>query len=255
MESKSSKHRYVSGIVIFRRDGSKKEYLLYQKKGKSDNWSPPKGRKDDDDKNALATAYREIKEETGLKKKHIYLLPNPPVIYCYEKDDEIVHVTFYFGELKEDKKLDVSHEHEQYTWAKFDEAKNLIITFLIVTTNCKYEPTWESLDSHPIPQWYDEGKIGIFIHWGLYSVPSFKTEWFWRDWKSNSTVFVQFMRENYKPDFTYADFAPEFTASFFNASEWVDIFKSAGAKYIVMGSKHHEGFTMWPSKYKFNWNS
>ncbi|KAI3387462.1 hypothetical protein SNEBB_008014, partial [Seison nebaliae] len=133
----------------------------------------------------------------------------------------------------------------------------LVILFicLFVSVQCRYEPTWQSLDSRPLPQWYDDSKIGIFIHWGLYSVPSFRSEWFWQYWHSNSTDCVEFMRENYKPDFTYADFASEFTASFFNASEWVDIFKSAGAKYIVMGSKHHEGFTMWPSKYKFNWNS
>lgn len=47
----------------------------------------------------------------------------------------------------------------------------------------KYEPTWISLDSRAIPQWYDNAKFGIFIHWGVFSVPSFGSEWFWADWK------------------------------------------------------------------------
>lgn len=51
-------------------------------------------------------------------------------------------------------------------------------------TQSKYLPTWESLDSRPLPEWYDEAKFGIFIHWGVYSVPSFGTEWFWVNWKS-----------------------------------------------------------------------
>jgi Alpha-L-fucosidase len=47
----------------------------------------------------------------------------------------------------------------------------------------KYGPTWESLDSRPLPGWYDEAKVGIFLHWGVYSVPSFGSEWFWKYWK------------------------------------------------------------------------
>ncbi|GFN88829.1 plasma alpha-l-fucosidase [Plakobranchus ocellatus] len=120
-----------------------------------------------------------------------------------------------------------------------------------------YQPTWASLDSRPIPSWYDEAKLGIFIHWGVFSVPSFSSEWFWYDWKGNPTpAIVEFMKQNYKPDFTYADFANQFSAEFFQqASQWADIFNSSGAKYIVFVSKHHEGYTNWPSKYSFSWNS
>jgi alpha-L-fucosidase len=49
----------------------------------------------------------------------------------------------------------------------------------------RYNPTWESLDSRPLPQWYDDAKFGIFIHWGVFSVPSFGSEWFWSSWKGN----------------------------------------------------------------------
>ena len=94
-----------------------------------------------------------------------------------------------------------------------------------------YDPTWESLDTRPIPAWYDEAKLGIFIHWGVFSVPSYSSEWFWWNWKGLPTPAVlEFMAANYPPDFTYADFAPQFTAEFFNANEWAQLFQSSGAK-------------------------
>ncbi|XP_055958366.1 alpha-L-fucosidase isoform X2 [Patella vulgata] len=63
------------------------------------------------------------------------------------------------------------------------------------------------------------------------------------------------MKNNYRPDFTYADFGPQFTAEFFDANQWADMFKASGAEYIVFVSKHHEGYTNWPSNHSFNWNS
>lgn len=123
------------------------------------------------------------------------------------------------------------------------------------TDRVKYEPNWESLDKRPLPDWYDEGKFGIFIHWGVFSVPSFVSEWFWRYWVSGRESVVNFMKKNYPPDFTYADFAAKFTAEFYNPHQWADIFKASRAKYIVLTSKHHEGFTNWPSSVSFNWNS
>jgi len=95
----------------------------------------------------------------------------------------------------------------------------------------QYQPNWDSVDSRPLPTWYDEAKIGIFLHWGVFSVPSFYSEWFWYAWKgSQDPGVVAFMQKNYPPDFTYADFAPQFTAEFFNPSQWADIFQAAGAK-------------------------
>ena len=95
----------------------------------------------------------------------------------------------------------------------------------------KYQPTWESLDSRPLPSWYDEAKFGIFMHWGLYSVPSFGTEWFWYRWKHDqSPTFVEFMKENYPPDFEYADFAPMFRAEFFDPEAWADLLTKSGAR-------------------------
>ena len=97
-----------------------------------------------------------------------------------------------------------------------------------------YEPTWESLDSRPLPAWYDEAKFGIFIHWGVFSVPSFGNEWFWQHWqKRKFPKYVEFMKNNFRPDFTYADFAPGFTAEFFSPEQWAELFRDAGAKYVL----------------------
>ncbi|KAJ9592721.1 hypothetical protein L9F63_015601 [Diploptera punctata] len=134
----------------------------------------------------------------------------------------------------------------------------LLIILTIRELRCdttKYEPNWESLNKRPLPQWYDEAKFGIFIHWGVYSVPSFSSEWFWNFWKSNDSSFVNFMNKNYPPDFTYQDFARDFTAEFFDPEEWAEIFQNSGAKYIVLTTKHHEGYTLWPSKTSFSWNA
>ena len=76
---------------------------------------------------------------------------------------------------------------------------------LVVTSQARYQPTWDSLDARPLPAWYDEAKLGIFVHWGVYSVPSFGTGWFWHSWKDGRPDVVKFMKDNYPPDFTYAD--------------------------------------------------
>ncbi|XP_055958257.1 alpha-L-fucosidase [Patella vulgata] len=124
----------------------------------------------------------------------------------------------------------------------------------------RYEPNWPSIDSRPLPTWFDEAKFGIYIHWGIYSVPSYSpdyaSEWFWWYWQGQKIpAYVDFMKRNYPPDFTYADFAPLFTAEFFDPNEWAEIFQAAGAEYVILTTKHHEGFTLWPSEYSFNWNS
>ncbi|ELT88295.1 hypothetical protein CAPTEDRAFT_91196, partial [Capitella teleta] len=99
-----------------------------------------------------------------------------------------------------------------------------------------YEPKWSSLDTRPLPKWYDEAKVGIFIHWGVFSVPSFETEWFWDRWQQGNKDFVKFMDENYRPGFTYADFAPQFTAEFYDPNQWADIFQAAGANHFAITS-------------------
>ncbi|XP_060938327.1 plasma alpha-L-fucosidase [Limanda limanda] len=124
------------------------------------------------------------------------------------------------------------------------------------TSGIKYEPNWKSIDSRPLPEWYDQVKFGIFIHWGVFSVPSFGSEWFWWYLQGRKLQpYVDFMQKNYPPGFKYQDFAPQFTAEFFDPKEWTEIFAASGAKYIVLTTKHHEGFTLWGSKTSWNWNA
>ncbi|XP_064551529.1 putative alpha-L-fucosidase isoform X1 [Drosophila montana] len=120
----------------------------------------------------------------------------------------------------------------------------------------RYEPNWASLDQRPLPRWYDEAKVGIFLHYGVYSVPSFGSEWFWTNWINlRNPDYIRFMQRNYKPDFTYQQFADQFTAELFNATQWALLFRDSGARYVVLTSKHHDGYTLWPSKQSFGWNA
>ncbi|EDO47582.1 predicted protein [Nematostella vectensis] len=132
-----------------------------------------------------------------------------------------------------------------------------ISVFLAPTSDGKYQPNWDSLDTRPLPDWYDRAKFGIIMHWGVYSVPSFgvAAEWFWNYWKSGSPQYVDFMKQNYPPGFSYADFAPMFKAEFFDPDIWASLISMSGAKYFVLTSKHHEGWTNWRSNVSWNWNS
>jgi alpha-L-fucosidase len=129
----------------------------------------------------------------------------------------------------------------------------------------QYEPRWESLDKRPTPQWFQEARFGIFIHWGLYSVPSWAAagvpkeqqyaEWYWNSITRGKALAPgaeggaawAFHQRVYGPDFEYARFAPMFRAELFDPAQWADTFLKSGAKYIVLTSKHHEGFALWPS--------
>ncbi|XP_067862586.1 tissue alpha-L-fucosidase-like [Heptranchias perlo] len=120
----------------------------------------------------------------------------------------------------------------------------------------RYQPDWKSLDSRPLPPWYDESKFGIFIHWGVFSVPSYGSEWFWWNWEGLHRLnYVEFMIKNYPPGFKYSEFAPAFTAEFFDPDQWAELIQESGARYVVLTTKHHEGFTNWGSPVSWNWNS
>ncbi len=145
----------------------------------------------------------------------------------------------------------------------------LIFTVSIQAQN--YLPEWGSLDKRPVPAWFEDSKFGIFIHWGLYSVPSWGptgdsvgvydkySEWYWNKLvNSNSKVnkyFRDFHEKTYGKDFKYQDFAPMFKAELFDPDQWAALFRESGARYVVLTSKHHEGFTLWPSAQSWNWNS
>ncbi|KAK8791084.1 hypothetical protein WA158_005715 [Blastocystis sp. Blastoise] len=129
------------------------------------------------------------------------------------------------------------------------------LCLLFVALALAYDPTWESLDSRPLPSWFDEAKLGIFIHWGLFAVPSFKTEWYWQKLSSGDAETVAFHKKTYGENFKYQDFVKDFKAEMYDPERWAEVFQKSGAKYVVLTSKHHEGFTMFPSKYTWNWNA
>lgn len=121
----------------------------------------------------------------------------------------------------------------------------------------KFEPTWESLDRRPTPRWWWDAKFGIFIHWGPYSVPAFSkvgtySEWYWMTLTNPDSAGHKetraFHDRVYGKNFTYPDFVPFFKCELFDPAHWAKLFKSSGAKYVVLTSKHHDGYTLWPSK-------
>jgi alpha-L-fucosidase len=127
-----------------------------------------------------------------------------------------------------------------------------------------YEPTWESLDKRPVPLWYKQGKFGIFIHWGVYSVPAWCTkgnyaEWYQYGLQTTDTARQRYHKRNYGNQ-TYYQLADRFKADLFNPTEWAELFEKSGATYIVLTSKHHDGYTLWPSAeanktWGFPWNA
>jgi alpha-L-fucosidase len=130
-----------------------------------------------------------------------------------------------------------------------------------------YEPTIESLDTHPLPAWYDDAKLGIFIHWGLYSVPGWAepqdphhitggpgntpyAEWYYNSMRNPGSPTQQYHEKTYGKDYNYYNFAPIFNKEIekWDPEKMAAILRDAGAKYVVLTSKHHEGFTLWPSE-------
>lgn len=148
----------------------------------------------------------------------------------------------------------------------------LLLTVACMSTMAQpYQDNWESVNNRPIPEWFSDAKFGIFIHWGVFSVPAWApanadigiyakyAEWYWwRMMNTNDTagrLFREYHDSTYGAHFMYQDFAPMFKAEHFDPGQWAELFKRAGAKYVVLTSKHHEGFALWPSANSWNWNS
>jgi alpha-L-fucosidase len=111
----------------------------------------------------------------------------------------------------------------------------------------RFETTWESLQRYRVPQWYQDAKFGIFIHWGAYAVPAFGNEWYPRNMYQQESREFQHHVATYGPqtEFGYKDFIPRFTAEKFDADAWARLFKAAGARYVVPVAEHHDGFAMY----------
>jgi alpha-L-fucosidase len=118
-----------------------------------------------------------------------------------------------------------------------------------------YQVTDASLATHQAPDWFRAAKFGIFIHWGVYSVPAWApvgkeyAEWYWQHMNDPNDPTYDYHRQTYGEDFDYDDFIPRFTAARFDPRDWLRLFQRAGARYFVLTSKHHEGFCLFDTAY------
>jgi alpha-L-fucosidase len=149
---------------------------------------------------------------------------------------------------------------------------SFILQYVQAQAPAHYEPTLESLNRHPLPRWYADAKLGIFIHWGLYSVPGWAplvhpnhdftsqdyidnnpyAEWYLNSMRLETSPTHAYHLKHYGADYDYYNFAEVFNreSAKWNPEMWAKVFHDAGAKYVVLTSKHHEGFTLWPSTTK-----
>jgi len=146
--------------------------------------------------------------------------------------------------------------------------KNLLAICLLINTIAQaqpYTPDWESLDKRPVPNWFSNDKFGIFIHWGMYRVPGYTakgnySEWYQQYMQGRKDSAVLKYHQAKFGDRNYYDLARDFKAELFNPDEWAKLFEKSGAKYIVLTSKHHDGYSLWPSEetrkaWSFPWTS
>jgi alpha-L-fucosidase len=138
-----------------------------------------------------------------------------------------------------------------------------------------YEPAWASLDSRPIPSWFDDAKIGVFLHWGVFSVPA--VAWVYPDKRygfgghscwygmyvdriyplrepAEQAKLEAFHRKNYG-NVGFRELAPLFKAEAYEPERWADLFRKAGVRWATLTSNFHDGFCIWPSPYSPGWNS
>ncbi|MGC2721183.1 MAG: alpha-L-fucosidase, partial [Candidatus Acidiferrales bacterium] len=138
----------------------------------------------------------------------------------------------------------------QQASAKYDKQRAaLLATVDQVDHEGPFRPDWQSLQHYEAPEWYRDAKFGIFIHWGVYSVPAFGNEWYPRNMYVPGTPEYKHHMATYGPQdkFGYKDFIPLFKAERFDPAAWAKLFKEAGARYVVPVAEHHDGFAMYDS--------
>jgi alpha-L-fucosidase len=140
------------------------------------------------------------------------------------------------------------------TWqrasSKYDSERNSILKEVRrAASDGPYRADWQSLQKYEVPDWYKDAKFGIFIHWGVYSVPAFGSEWYPRNMYRQGSDEYKHHLNTYgsQAKFGYKDFIPMFRAEHFDPGAWARLFKEAGAKYVVPVFEHHDGFAMYDS--------
>jgi len=123
-----------------------------------------------------------------------------------------------------------------------------------------FQPNWSSLEKYQIPEWYRDAKLGVFIHWGVYSVPAYGSEWYPRmmylDVERRGENMFQYHLETFglHKQFGYKDFIPQFKAEKFDPTSWAELFKETGFKYVVPVAEHHDGFPLYDCSFT-QWNA
>ena len=128
----------------------------------------------------------------------------------------------------------------------------------------KVAPDWESINRRGYPQWFSDAKLGIFIHWGLYSVPAYASpegygEWFYRGLmvqdSGRTAVMRLFSDTSLSPVEQYRQLPNHWHAELWNPDQWAQMFRQSGARYVVLVTKHHDGYCLWDSPQQPEWNS
>jgi alpha-L-fucosidase len=134
--------------------------------------------------------------------------------------------------------------------AQYDQRRDaLLVTVQKESVEGRFQPDWQSLAKYQAPRWYRDAKFGIFVHWGVYSVPAFGSEWYPREMYLEGSEVNLHHVATYGPltKFGYKDFIPMFKAEKFDPQAWATLFKESGARYVVPVFEHHDGFAMYDS--------
>ena len=148
-----------------------------------------------------------------------------------------------------DEPAEIDHVWQKAS-SKYDAERTALLKEVdAIADQGPFRPDWESLQKYEAPEWYQDAKFGVFIHWGAYSVPAFGNEWYPRNMYEPGFDAYKHHIATYgtQDKFGYKDFIPMFKAERFDPSAWADLFKKAGAKYVVPVAEHHDGFAMYDS--------
>jgi alpha-L-fucosidase len=134
--------------------------------------------------------------------------------------------------------------------AKYDGPRNALLADVERgVQNGQFRADWASLSRYQVPDWYRDAKFGIFIHWGVYSVPAFGSEWYPREMYTAGSKENEHQVSLHGPltKFGYKDFIPMFKAQHYDPQAWARLFKESGARYVIPVFEHHDGFQMYDS--------
>lgn len=134
---------------------------------------------------------------------------------------------------------------------RFDPARRTLLdTVTKGDTQGPFRANWPSLQAYRAPAWFGNAKFGIFVHWGVYSVPAFANEWYPRNmYKQGTPEYAhQIATHGSLARFGYKDYIPAFTGARWNPAQWAALFRAAGARYVIGVAEHSDGFAMYDSR-------